>query len=43
MLVSGFSPAILKGVLAADVQSLTPLGLMLSVIMAPRYDLALAE
>ena len=43
VLVSGFSPAILKGVLAADWQSLTPLSLMLSVIMDPRYDVVLAD
>ena len=43
MLVSGFSPAILKAVMKAEMDSLTPLGLMLSVIMDPRYDLALAE
>jgi hypothetical protein len=43
VLVSGFSPAILTGVLAADVQSLTPLSLMLSVIMDPRYDVVLAD
>ncbi len=43
VLVSGFSPAILKGLLAADVQSLTPLSLMLSVIMDPRYDVVLAD
>lgn len=43
VLVSGFSPAILKAVLSADLASLTPLSLMLSVIMDPRYDLALAE
>ncbi|RLT23639.1 MAG: DUF2828 family protein [Chloroflexi bacterium] len=43
MLVSGFSPGILKAVMKAEMDSLTPLGLMLSVIMDPRYDLALAE
>jgi hypothetical protein len=43
VLVSGFSPAILKGVLAADWQSLTPIGMMLSVIMDPRYDVVLAD
>jgi hypothetical protein len=41
--VSGFSPAILRGVLAADWQSLTPIGMMLAVIMNPRYDVVLAD
>jgi hypothetical protein len=43
VLVSGFSPVILRGVLSADWQSLTPLAMMQAVIMDPRYDLALAE
>jgi hypothetical protein len=43
VLVSGFSPAILRGVLAADWQSLTPIGMMQAVIMDPRYDVVLAD
>lgn len=37
-LVSGFSPAILKSILKADVGSFTPEGIMMSAIMDPRYD-----
>jgi hypothetical protein len=37
MLVSGFSPAIMKSILACDDESLTPEGMMWSVINSPRY------
>ena len=37
-LVSGFSPAIVKGVLAADLDNFTPEAIMLKTIMAERYD-----
>ena len=37
-LVSGFSPAIVKGVLAADLDNFTPEAIMLKTIMSDRYD-----
>ena len=37
-LVSGFSPAIVKGVLAADLDNFTPEAIMLKTIMVERYD-----
>jgi Domain of unknown function (DUF2828) len=37
-LVSGFSPAIVKGVLAADLDNFTPEAIMLKTIMNERYD-----
>ena len=37
-LVSGFSPAIIKGVLAADLDNFTPEAIMLKTIMSDRYD-----
>ncbi len=37
-LVSGFSPAILKGILAAEVSQITPEKIMLDTISNPRYD-----
>ena len=37
-LVSGFSPSIVKGVLAADLNDFTPEAIMLKTIMAERYD-----
>jgi hypothetical protein len=39
-LVSGFSPSILKAVLAADMNDFTPRGIMLKALMVERYDLA---
>ena len=39
-LVSGFSPSILKAVLAADTAEFTPYGIMMKALMVPRYDLA---
>lgn len=38
-LVSGFSPAIMKAVLAADLENFTPESIMLQTIMNPRYDI----
>ena len=38
-LVSGFSPAILTALLAADMSSFTPTGIMLSAIMNDRYTI----
>ena len=38
-LVSGFSPAIMKAVLAADIENFTPEAIMLQTIMNPRYDI----
>lgn len=38
-LVSGFSPAIMKSVLAADFDNFTPEAIMLQTIMNPRYDI----
>jgi hypothetical protein len=38
-LVSGFSPSILKAVLAADTSEFTPHGIMMKALMVPRYDL----
>ena len=38
-LVSGFSPSILKAVLAADTAEFTPRGIMMKALMVPRYDL----
>jgi hypothetical protein len=37
-LVSGFSPAIVKGILAADLDDFTPEAIMLKTIMSDRYD-----
>lgn len=37
-LVSGFSPAIVKSVLAADLEQFSPEGIMLKAIMTERYD-----
>lgn len=37
-LVSGFSPAIMKAVLAGNTEDFTPEGVMLKAIMIPRYD-----
>jgi hypothetical protein len=37
-LVSGFSPAIVKGVLSADLDNFTPEAIMLKTIMSERYD-----
>lgn len=37
-LVSGFSPAIMKAVLAADVEDFTPEAIMMKTIGSPRYD-----
>ena len=37
-LVSGFSPAIMKAVLAADLEQFTPHAIMLKTIMSDRYD-----
>jgi len=36
--VSGFSPTIMKSVLAADLEEFTPEAIMLKTIMSPRYD-----
>lgn len=38
-LVSGFSPTIVKSVLAADLKTMTPEAIMMQTIMNPRYDL----
>ena len=38
-LVSGFSPTIVKSVLAADLSNMTPEAIMLQTVMNPRYDL----
>lgn len=37
-LVSGFSPAIMKAVLAADIEQFTPESIMLKAVMNERYD-----
>ena len=37
-LVSGFSPTIVKSVLAADLEEFTPRGIMMKTIMSSRYD-----
>ena len=37
-LVSGFSPTIVKGILAADLNDFTPEAIMLKTIMNERYD-----
>jgi hypothetical protein len=37
-LVSGFSPSIMKAVLAADLEEFTPHAIMLKTIMSDRYD-----
>lgn len=39
-LVSGFSPAIMKSILAADFESFTPEGIMRAAVMVPRYNLS---
>lgn len=38
-LVSGFSPAIMKAVLSADMSNFTPEAIMNAAIMIPRYDI----
>jgi hypothetical protein len=38
-LVSGFSPAIVKSLLAADLDEFSPEGIMLKTIMVPKYDI----
>jgi len=38
-LVSGFSPAIMKAILTADMSEFTPYGIMMKSIMDSRYDL----
>jgi hypothetical protein len=38
-LVSGFSPSILKALLAADMEEFTPAGIMRKTVMVPRYDI----
>lgn len=38
-LVSGFSPAIMKSVLAADMDEFSPEGIMMKTLMNPRYDI----
>jgi hypothetical protein len=38
-LVSGFSPAIMKAVLAGNAENFTPEGVMLKAVMVPRYDI----
>lgn len=37
-LVSGFSPAILQAVLAANLEEFTPWNIMMETVMVPRYD-----
>lgn len=37
-LVSGFSPAIMKSILSADMEQFTPYGIMMKAVMVPRYD-----
>ena len=37
-LVSGFSPTIVKAVLAADLKDFTPLSIMKKTILVDRYD-----
>jgi len=37
-LVSGFSPAIMKSILSADLKNMTPEGIMLKTIMQEKYD-----
>ena len=37
-LVSGFSPAILTAILAADLEQFTPTSIMLKTLMQPKYD-----
>ncbi len=41
-LVSGFSPSIVKAILAAEMDDFTPEGIMLKTVMNPRYDINLA-
>ena len=38
-LVSGFSPSIMKALLAADMDEFTPHGIMLKTVMNPRYSI----
>ena len=38
-LVSGFSPSIVKALLAADMTDFTPEGIMRKTVMVPRYDI----
>lgn len=37
-LVSGFSPAIMKSILAADFETISPVSIMLETLMCQRYD-----
>ena len=37
-LVSGFSPSIMKAILAADMAEFTPEGIMLKTVMSDRYS-----
>jgi hypothetical protein len=37
-LVSGFSPALLKGILSADMEQFTPMSIMMSTVMIDRYN-----
>lgn len=37
-LVSGFSPSIVKSVISADLEDMTPMGIMMKTIMNERYD-----
>jgi hypothetical protein len=37
-LVAGFSPSIMKSVLSADLQNMTPEGIMRKTVMTDRYD-----
>lgn len=37
-MVSGFSPSIMKSVLSADFENITPSGIMRSAVCVPRYD-----
>lgn len=38
-MVSGFSPAIVKSLLKADLESISPVGIMLSTVLVDRYSL----
>jgi hypothetical protein len=38
-LVSGFSPAVAKGVLSGDLEDFTPESIMLKTVMVERYDI----
>lgn len=39
-LVSGFSPAIFKSILASDLEDFTPYNVMLKTLLVPRYDVS---